>query len=119
MEQVNLLVGDDVLDLADARGVGVEELVGLALRRYVEEEGESAYGEVYEQAAVLLHGIAANHPFVDGNKRAAWLSAAVFLAVNGIDLGDVDLDRAYALVIDVAGGEVDDVAVIADRLRGL
>ncbi|MEU8761234.1 type II toxin-antitoxin system death-on-curing family toxin [Streptomyces sp. NPDC048659] len=81
--------------------------------------GESAYREVYEQAAALLHGIAANHPFVDGNKRAAWLSAAVFLGVNGIDLDDVDLDRAYALVIDVAGGMEGDISVIAERLRGL
>lgn len=81
--------------------------------------GESAYGEVYEQAAVLLHALAANHPFVDGNKRAAWLSAAVFLAVNGIDLGDVDLDRAYELVVAVAGGAVVDIPDIAERLRGL
>ncbi|MFC8505339.1 type II toxin-antitoxin system death-on-curing family toxin [Streptomyces sp. NPDC057411] len=81
--------------------------------------GESAYGEVYEQAAVLLHAIAANHPFVDGNKRAAWLSAAVFLGVNGIDLGDVDLDRAYELVIEVAAGSLVDIPDIAERLRGL
>ncbi|MFF9840156.1 type II toxin-antitoxin system death-on-curing family toxin [Streptomyces sp. NPDC013740] len=81
--------------------------------------GESAYGEVYEQAAVLLHAIAANHPFVDGNKRAAWLSAAVFLGLNGIDLGDVDLDRAYELVIEVAAGSLVDIPDIAERLRGL
>ncbi|MFI1810106.1 type II toxin-antitoxin system death-on-curing family toxin [Streptomyces sp. NPDC020422] len=81
--------------------------------------GESAYGEVYEQAAVLLHAIAANHPLVDGNKRAAWLSAAVFLGVNGIDLGDVDLDRAYELVIEVAAGSLVDIPDIAERLRGL
>ncbi|MFI8517266.1 type II toxin-antitoxin system death-on-curing family toxin [Streptomyces sp. NPDC085481] len=81
--------------------------------------GESAYGDLHEQAAVLLHGIAANHPFVDGNKRAAWLAAVVFLAVNGVDLGDVDLDRAYELVIGVAGGELGDISVIAERLRGL
>ncbi|WP_406861193.1 type II toxin-antitoxin system death-on-curing family toxin [Streptomyces sp. HUAS MG47] len=81
--------------------------------------GESAYGDPYEQAAALLHAIAANHPFVDGNKRAAWLSAAVFLSVNGIDLADADLDRAYELVIDVAGGDLADISDIARRLREL
>ncbi|WP_418957326.1 type II toxin-antitoxin system death-on-curing family toxin [Streptomyces tritici] len=81
--------------------------------------GESAYGDPYEQAAALLHAIAANHPFVDGNKRAAWLSAAVFLAVNGVDLADVDQDLAYELVIEVAGGERADIPDIARRLREL
>ncbi|MFD8205768.1 type II toxin-antitoxin system death-on-curing family toxin [Streptomyces sp. NPDC059695] len=81
--------------------------------------GESAYGDVYEQAAALLHAVATNHPFVDGNKRAAWLSAATFLAVNGVDLADVDLERAYDLVIGVADGTLADIADIARRLREL
>ncbi|MFB7867593.1 type II toxin-antitoxin system death-on-curing family toxin [Streptomyces sp. NPDC056069] len=80
---------------------------------------ESAYRDVHEQAAVLLHAIASNHPFVDGNKRAAWLSAAVFLGVNGVDLADVDLDRAYDLVVEVAAGELADIPGIAGRLREL
>ncbi|MEU1227047.1 type II toxin-antitoxin system death-on-curing family toxin [Streptomyces sp. NPDC005828] len=81
--------------------------------------GQSAYEDVYEQAAALLHAIATNHPFVDGNKRAAWLSAAVFLAVNGVDLAEADLDRAYDLVIAVAGGDLADIPGIARRIRKL
>ncbi|MFF0474088.1 type II toxin-antitoxin system death-on-curing family toxin [Streptomyces sp. NPDC004284] len=81
--------------------------------------GRNAYEDVYEQAAALLHAVATNHPFVDGNKRAAWLSAATFLAVNGVDLAEVDLDRAYDLVIAVAGGEVADIPDIARRIREL
>ncbi|MFJ9829402.1 type II toxin-antitoxin system death-on-curing family toxin [Streptomyces sp. NPDC101160] len=84
--------------------------------------GESAYRDLHEQAAVLLHAIASNHPFVDGNKRAAWLSAATFLAVNGVDLGHLGgsgQERAYALVVGVASGEVADIPAIAEGLRGL
>ncbi|MEU9007442.1 type II toxin-antitoxin system death-on-curing family toxin [Streptomyces sp. NPDC048551] len=81
--------------------------------------GTPAYEDPYEQAAALLHGIAANHPLVDGNKRTAWLAAATFLAVNGVDLAAVDQDDAYALVIDVAAGHEADTAVIAERLRAL
>lgn len=81
--------------------------------------GKSAYGDPYEQAAALLHAIAANHPFVDGNKRTAWLAAAVFLGINGVDLAGVDLDRAYDLVIDVAAGELADIPDIARRVREL
>ncbi|MET9696023.1 type II toxin-antitoxin system death-on-curing family toxin [Streptomyces sp. NPDC006529] len=81
--------------------------------------GTPAYTDPYEQAAVLLHGIAANHPLVDGNKRTAWLAAATFLAVNGVDLADADQEAAYRLVIDVASGAEGDSGRIADRLRGL
>lgn len=81
--------------------------------------GVAAYTGVYEQAAALLHALATNHPLVDGNKRTAWLAAASFLAVNGVDPVAVDQDAAYALVIDVASGAEGDVAVIAGRLREL
>ncbi|MEU3722618.1 type II toxin-antitoxin system death-on-curing family toxin [Streptomyces sp. NPDC031705] len=81
--------------------------------------GTPAYEDPYEQAAALLHGIATNHPLVDGNKRTAWLAAATFLAVNGVDLAGADQDAAYRLVIAVASGAETDVAVIAAGLREL
>ena len=81
--------------------------------------GTDAYADLYEQAAALLHALATNHPLVDGNKRTAWLAAATFLAVNGVDLAGVDQDMAYDLVIDVASGAEGDIGVIARRLRAL
>lgn len=81
--------------------------------------GTAAYEDLYEQAAALLHALAANHPLVDGNKRTAWLATAAFLAVNGVDLADADQDTAYDLVIEVASGDFGDVGVIAGRLRQL
>ncbi|MER5934556.1 type II toxin-antitoxin system death-on-curing family toxin [Streptomyces sp. NPDC002054] len=81
--------------------------------------GVSAYQDRFEQAAALLHGIAANHPLVDGNKRTAWLAAVTFLAVNGIDLAEADQDAAYELVIEVAEGSLAETDRIADRLRRL
>ncbi|WP_183065650.1 type II toxin-antitoxin system death-on-curing family toxin [Streptomyces sp. gCLA4] len=81
--------------------------------------GTPAYEDPYEQAAALLHAIATNHPLVDGNKRTAWLAAATFLAVNGIDLADTDQELAYDLVIDVAAGHETEIARIAGRLRCL
>lgn len=38
---------------------------------------------IFELAAAYAYGIAKNHPFVDGNKRTAIVSAGVFLAING------------------------------------
>ncbi|MFI6808576.1 type II toxin-antitoxin system death-on-curing family toxin [Streptomyces luteogriseus] len=81
--------------------------------------GTAAYDDLYEQAAALLHALAANHPLVDGNKRTAWLATATFLALNGVDLAGADQDTAYALVVDVASGSEAEVGRIAGRLRGL
>jgi death-on-curing protein len=81
--------------------------------------GTAAYQDLYEQAAALLHALAANHPLVDGNKRTAWLAAATFLAANGVDLATCDQEVAYDLVIDVASGDESDIGVIAGRLRAL
>ncbi|CCK29730.1 hypothetical protein BN159_5351 [Streptomyces davaonensis JCM 4913] len=81
--------------------------------------GTEAYADLYEQAAALLHALATNHPLVDGNKRTAWLAAATFLGVNGVDLAECDQDTAYDLVIDVASGAEGDVGRIAGRLREL
>lgn len=81
--------------------------------------GVAAYPDLWEQAGALLHAIASNHPFADGNKRTAWLSTAVFLALNGADPADVDQDRAYDLVVSVAAGEMSDPALIGAVLRTL
>ncbi|MEU6356019.1 type II toxin-antitoxin system death-on-curing family toxin [Streptomyces sp. NPDC047072] len=101
----------------EARDVGLFE---SAVRRpRARMFGAEAYGDLYEQAAALLHALATNHPLVDGNKRTAWLAAVTFLGVNGVDLGGCDQESAYELVIDVAAGSVRDIEVIAGRLRRL
>ncbi|ELR97773.1 type II toxin-antitoxin system death-on-curing family toxin [Gloeocapsa sp. PCC 73106] len=41
---------------------------------------------IYQLAAAYAWGLVRNHPFVDGNKRCAFVIMAVFLKVNGIDL---------------------------------
>ena len=77
--------------------------------------GEDAFPSIHEKAAALLHGLARNHPFIDGNKRIAWTATAVFYMLNGyhihMDQGDI-----VALVVDVAEGQAD-VQAIAARLK--
>lgn len=101
----------------EARAPGL--LASAAHRPRARMFGTAAYDDLHEQAAALLHGIATNHPLVDGNKRTAWLATVTFLALNGVDLAAVDQDTAYDLVIDVASGKESDIAVIAARLRVL
>ena len=78
--------------------------------------GQDAYPDLFTKAAALMHSLARNHPLVDGNKRLAWLATYVFCAKNGVELDPPDED-AYALVMSVASGELDEVAAIAQALR--
>ena len=61
-------------------------------------------------AAAYLFHIAANHPFVDGNKRTAFASSLAFLKLNGFKLG-APHDESYQMVLSVAKGEMQKSAV--------
>jgi death-on-curing protein len=56
-------------------------------------------------AAAYAFGIAKNHPFVDGNKRAAFLACVGFLKINGLDLRAPQPD-AYSAMMALAAGEM-------------
>lgn len=85
-------------------------------RPQAEMFGVAAYGDLFEMAAALLHGLVTSHPLVDGNKRLGWLATWVFLAKNDVVL-DADDDTAYDLVMAVASGDQREVVEIADHLR--
>ena len=68
--------------------------------------GKSPYADVVEIAAAYLFYICKNHPFLDGNKRTAMMSAIVFLRLNGIEPRP-DSDEWEKLMLDVAGSKLD------------
>jgi death-on-curing protein len=57
------------------------------------------YGTLCEQAASLLQSLARSHPFVDGNKRVAFATCAVFLRMNGFVL-HLEPESAERFLID-------------------
>lgn len=77
--------------------------------------GSDAYASLEEKAAALLHSLALNRALVDGNVRLALAGTIAFLGVNGRRL-TLTNDDAYALIVEVASGQVDDVSDIAARL---
>jgi putative addiction module antidote len=58
-----------------------------------------------EVAATSAFGIAKNHPFVDGNKRAAFMAAGLFLRLNGVRL-QADKAEAAMVTFDLAAGKI-------------
>lgn len=80
--------------------------------------GDDAYPSLTLKAAALLHSLTANHPFVDGNKRTAWLATVVFLRDNGaiVLAPDAYDGEVTNLVLAIARGDLRDVHDIAERL---
>lgn len=79
--------------------------------------GKSPYADLIEVAGAYLFYLCRNHPFIDGNKRAALGAGIVFLRLNGIK-PKADGPEWEALTLAVAAGEIerDEVTV---RLRKL
>lgn len=96
--------------------VGVRDAGALdsALRRPVNQWG---YGtdDLCALAAAYAFGIARNHPFVDGNKRTAWMLARQFLRLNGPVLRFTERE-AIDLVQALAAGDLSEDE-LADWLR--
>ena len=70
-----------------------------------------AYGEpdVHDLAAAYGYGIARNHPFIDGNKRTAFVAVELFLRLNGFNLKATDVDCVITMLA-LAAGELSEEA---------
>ena len=77
----------------------------------------AAYGtpDAFSLAAAYAFGVARNHPFVDGNKRTAWVLARMFLQLNGIRL-EFAKTEAVLIMLSLAAGEASE-AELADWFR--
>ncbi|TMG88684.1 MAG: type II toxin-antitoxin system death-on-curing family toxin [Betaproteobacteria bacterium] len=77
----------------------------------------AAYGkpDAAELGAAYAYGLATNHPFVDGNKRVAFIALELFLALNGHRLVIDDVNCAMCMLA-VAAGTMKETA-LADWIR--
>jgi death-on-curing protein len=80
---------------------------GLLESALARPQNKFAYGEtdLAALAASYAFGVAKNHPFVDGNKRAAFASLIVFLGMNNVDF-IVPPENATVMILALAAGEV-------------
>lgn len=68
--------------------------------------------DVVAMAAALGFGIACQNPFVDGNKRTAYVAVETFLALNGVDLIATDVG-CVVIILDLAAGELPEAGFVA------
>ena len=113
-EDVEALLDEEGFHYKDgARG---RNLLLSALAAPMPVFGEEVHPTLDEKAAVLLLSVMRNHALADGNKRLAWLVAAAFLELNGVDLVIDDVDEADGFLRSVASGDVE-LEGVADWVR--
>ncbi|HEV7268302.1 MAG TPA: type II toxin-antitoxin system death-on-curing family toxin [Falsiroseomonas sp.] len=114
-EALLLLHRESLRQFGGADGLRDEGLVDSALARPLNRFAYEDERDLCRLAAAYAKGIAQNHPFVDGNKRAALLAAGVFLMLNGLDL-TAEPAMATVAILELAAGEMPEDA-FAEWLR--
>ncbi len=110
-----LLHRESLRQFGGAEGIRDEGLLDSALARPLNRFAYDAEHDLCRLAAAYAKGIAQNHPFVDGNKRAALAAAGVFLMLNGLEL-TASPAMATVAMLDLAAGEMTEDE-FADWLR--
>ena len=106
LDEALLIHADQIRRYGGSHGVRDLGLLSAALAM-----PEASFGGVYlhpslaEMAAAYLYHIARNHPFLDGNKRAALATALAFVWLNDRHL-EAGEDELTDLVVGVAAGRV-------------
>jgi len=91
-------------------GIRDEGMLDSALARPVNVAHYSDKPSVTQLAAAYTYGLARNHPFLDGNKRTAYVVCRTFLILNGRDL-TADHDERYDTFIALADGSLSEEAL--------
>ena len=88
--------------------VGVRD-AGLLESALARPRNLAHYGEpdVCQLAAAYAFGLAKNYPFIDGNKRSAFVATELFLALNGWRLDAPDTD-CVVVMLSLAAGDIDE-----------
>lgn len=102
-ELVQAIHDEQLAEHGGAPGLRDPGLLDSALARPLNLAG---YGQpdIAELAASYAFGLARNHPFLDGNKRTAFVALELFLSLNGVALTATDAD-AVTTMLALAAGE--------------
>jgi death-on-curing protein len=100
--------------LAEHGGAAGTRDLGLFESALARPRNLALYGKPDAAALAASYGcgIARNHPFLDGNKRTAFVAVELFLGLNGLRLAACDADCVLTM-LDVAAGTLDEAAFAA------
>jgi death on curing protein len=98
------LLNDDGIIAGKQKVRDIDLLLAAEARPRASAFGQDAYSTLPEKAAALLHSIARNHPFKDGNKRTATVAALFMLEVNG-HRARWNPEEALVVILAIAEGQ--------------
>lgn len=106
-----LLHEESLSHFGGRRGIKDDGLLESALARPQNLLAYNPEADLFDLAASYAYGLARNHAFVDGNKRAAFLSIGIFLTINGYTLKADQVDAIQTIAALAAGAlEEKDIA---------
>lgn len=97
-------------------GIRDDSLLESAIARPQQRYSYDSSADLCALAASYAKGLAKNHPFIDGNKRTAFVAYRLFLLRNGIT-ATAQQDERYSTALGLAAGELEEEAFAA-WLRG-
>jgi death-on-curing protein len=103
-EQIIAIHARQLRRFGGAAGLRDEAMLQSAVERPI-NKFRYEQAELPVLAAAYAYGLAKNHAFVDGNKRAAFMAMMVFLRKNGVRFAPQPA-HATAIILALAAGEV-------------
>jgi death-on-curing protein len=104
-QSLKLLHDMSIAEHGGMSGLRDQGLLESAMMRPVNLFEYGSVSDIASLAAAYAFGLAKNHPFNDGNKRAAFLAMVVFIEKNGLVFVAEQL-AAYDIIMRLAAGEV-------------
>ena len=104
-QSVILLQAESLAQHGGSSGIRDTGLLDSVLARPINKWNYNAEADLATLAAAYGFGLARNHPFVDGNKRIAFIATALFLRLNGYRLSSDPLDEIQTM-LRLAAGEL-------------
>jgi len=99
----NLLIDE----FGGSKGVRDFNLLDSAINRPFQTfDKKDLYSTPIDKSAAIFQSLIINHPFIDGNKRIAYVLMRLILLQYNLDLR-ANQDEKYAFVLKAASGEMD------------
>ncbi len=92
--------------IGGSKGVRDQGLLESAIhRQFATFSGDELYPHAVDKAAAILESILINHPFIDGNKRTAYVLMRLILLEHDMEINAKEEDK-YEMVIAASTGDL-------------
>lgn len=119
LEDILEIHADQIKRYGGKKGIRDQNLLLSAIAQpHMTFEGQYLHRTIHDKAAAYLFHLCQNHPFIDGNKRVATVSALVFLAMNDQPI-DFNENKLETFVRSVAEGKAKKKEISIFLINGL